>query len=86
MSSSRMASASARVHEARIDGHRLAGEIRSLEGDVLQHPLEDRVEAPRPDVLGALVRPAVAISATASHRVRREVERHALGPRGPCIA
>ena len=39
------------LHIGLIDRHRFAGAVRGRIADVIQHPLQHRVQPPRPDVL-----------------------------------
>src|SRR5438105_114753 len=71
--------AEASPHVAGVDGQLLARHLRGVEGDLLQEPLHDRVEAPRPDVLRARVHPHRDLR-DRLHRVRRKPERHLLRP------
>src|SRR5881296_3367673 len=64
-------------HVAGVDGQLLAGHVRSIERDLIQQSLHDRVEAPRPDVLRARVHLHRDLR-DRLHRVRREPERHLL--------
>src|SRR5262245_58084818 len=66
------------LHELRVDGDGLPRQVRSLEGHLLQDPLQDGVQTACADVLGAVVHPRRNIR----HRldgVRGHVERHPLG-------
>ena len=57
------------AHVGGVDDDLLAGELGAVERDLVEQPLDDRVQPPGADVLGALVdarRRCAAISATAS--------------------
>src|SRR5256712_3030601 len=71
--------AEASPHVAGVDGQLLAGHLRGVERDLLQQPLHDRVEPPRPDVLRARVHLHRNVR-DRLHRVRRELESHLLRP------
>src|SRR2546426_174952 len=71
--------AEASPHVAGVDGQLLARHLRGVERDLLQQPLHDRVEPPRPDVLRARVHLHRNIR-DRLHRVRRELESHLLRP------
>src|ERR1700693_4088300 len=66
------------AHVVRVDLDLLAAHLGRGEGDLLEQLLHDRVEPPRPDVLGALVDRGGDLGHLLDG-VLRERERHALG-------
>src|SRR5207245_951479 len=65
------------VDVAGVDGQLLARQVGSVERDLVQELLHDRVEAPGPDVLGRRVHPHGDLG-DGVDRIRREGQRHAL--------
>src|SRR5215510_4303977 len=69
--------AQARVNVTGVDRQLLAGQVGSVERDLVQELLHDRVEAPGPDVLGRRVHPHGDLGERVD-RIRRESQCHAL--------
>src|SRR5580698_10342590 len=65
-------------HVGGIDNEGLATAVGRGEADILQQPLQYRVQPPRADVLHAIVDVRGKVSQCV-HRVVTEVQRHALG-------
>ena len=73
-----------RVHVRGVDDDALAAAIRSLERHRLEQPLEHRVQAPRADVLAALV-DLVCDLREPAHAARVELDRPRARLRAGCV-